>query len=267
MHRIIILVHFVAASAHRVQIARDAGRLLKLIESNIVLTRVEFQKVRNVMSIQYSLGIVRPSVVVSFLERIAHRFPVGRATDSQGHFCLERGLIENREYVVAVESFKLGVQVLLLVGLVNIGVQTNTVCVVGVQVLKLNSVPALDNVGLSESKALIGVNPCCFLIVDCQVRDRYCLEVEPKLVVTGLSLDIEVDDGFAHVKVAFAEAKLEIVFNFAQKFATTLSFRFLEGYVLVVAGVENGLIAQMLKDLLLALVGGYISIRFVVYHK
>jgi hypothetical protein len=71
----------------------------------------------------------------------------------------------------AMESLKLAVEVLLLVTGIGVGVQTDSVGVVEVEITKLHSVPPFANMSLFQHQplVLVKVGATEFLIVDCKV--------------------------------------------------------------------------------------------------
>jgi hypothetical protein len=71
-------------------------------------------------------------MVESSLNRIANCFPLLWASECQSHLRFQVRLVEHWEDLVAVEGFKLSVQVLILVTLVSVLVETHTVLVVSI---------------------------------------------------------------------------------------------------------------------------------------
>jgi len=57
VHRIIILVNIIVASADRIQVARDTRRLLKLIDSKLCFFE-KFRQLFNVVALQNTLNIL-----------------------------------------------------------------------------------------------------------------------------------------------------------------------------------------------------------------
>lgn len=118
--------------------------------------------------------------------------------------------------MVAVERLKLTVQVLLTVSLVRVSVKSNTVRVVGVQVLQLHSVPAQLDIWHFKFDFLVAVDIVArdLIVIDFQVSDRHTLEIEEKFTNAWLFLQEEVYDSLSKVVTAFVERKLEIILDF-----------------------------------------------------
>ena len=118
------------------------------------------------------------SQIVSFLDSVRDSAPVSWAQDDQAHLGLEIRLVETRENSESVEGLKLRVEVLLLVGAICEGMETDTVLTVWRQVAHLHCVPPLGKVRDLERDHLVleGLRADGHLsIVDLKVSDGQSL--------------------------------------------------------------------------------------------
>lgn len=106
-----------------------------------------------------------------------------------------------------MECLKLGVQVLLLVALISVGVQTHAVILVLAEIPQLNGVPAQQDIWLFKDDSLVlkdRVN-CHMLIIDGELTDGKSVAVEEKFVRLGFTVHVKVDDRISQVVLAFSE--------------------------------------------------------------
>ena len=117
---------------------------------------------------------VSHSFVKATLYTVPDRFPLAGAGDNETHLGFEVWLVKHREDPVAIKGFKLGVQVLVSVAAVRVGVKTDSVVVVLVQVSKLDGVPPLLQIRRVQvhSLSLEAVLPFGLAIIDTKVCDR-----------------------------------------------------------------------------------------------
>lgn len=179
---------------------------------------VKCQELLNSVSFEEETALGGSSFVASFL-RIRNRLPVSRASHTQRHLCFQIRLVKNRKDLVAVECFKLCVQVLLVVRAVCVGVQTYSIQIVRVQVTKLHSIPTLHNVRWVQIQALLAVNALILdqLIVYAEISNRQAVEVQEELIWLWVAFQIKVDNSFAQVVAALVQGELEIVFKFGKE--------------------------------------------------
>ena len=188
VHGIVVLKHKVGASTDSVEISRDLGGLFELIDRNLVFIIVQAEEPLDSGAFKYmtSTAVLIIADLVALLDSIADRAPVKRATDDEGHLSLEIRLVEAGEDSEAVESFKLRVKILLVVGGIGESVQTNAVFIVWCEIAELYGVPALDDVRDAEWDDLVlerlGTNRHSF-VIDLQISDGKGLRVNEKISV------------------------------------------------------------------------------------
>lgn len=98
--------------------------------------------------------------------------------DRERHLSFEVGLVEAREHTETVKGFELRIQVLLLIAVVSVSVETYAGSAILVDIPQLYSVPTEHNVGLFQRNSLVfegGFNGHS-LIIDRQLA--YCKSIE-----------------------------------------------------------------------------------------
>ena len=188
VHGIVVLKHKIGASTDCVEISRDLGGLFELINRNLAFIIVQAEEPLDSGAFKYMAAttVLIIADLVALLDSIADRAPVKRATDDEGHLSLEIRLVEAGEDSEAVESFKLRVKILLVVGSIGESVQTNAVFIVWCEIAELYGVPALDNISDAEWDYLVlerlGTNRHGF-VIDLQISDSKGLRVNEKISV------------------------------------------------------------------------------------
>ena len=152
-----------------------------------------------------------------------------------------------------MEGLELRVQVLLLVGGIGEGVETDTVLVVRSQVPQLDSVPSLDNIGWAQWDDLVLEAlraDCDGSVVNHEVSDCECLGVyEKRLVALGeWSLEVEVDHSVSEIVVTFLQCKLEVIFNFLDNRFAPVSLFAGQDYSLFEFLVDDNSVAKVLSN-------------------
>ena len=121
--------------------------MLELIDCNLAFIIVQAEEPLDSGAFKHMATIVLfIADLVALLNCIADCTPVKRATDDEGHLSLEIRLVEAGEDSEAVESFKLRVKILLVVGSIGESVQTNAVFIVWCEIAELYGVPALHHI-------------------------------------------------------------------------------------------------------------------------
>ena len=253
IHGVVVLEYLVGTSADRVQVRRDLGCLLEIIDSHLILILIELKEPLDSCAFKdVASAVIGIAQIIARLNGVGDSSPVGRAQYDKRHLCFEVGLVKAWEDPESMEGLKLRVKILLLVGAVLEGVETNAIFIVGGQVTKLYGVPALHHVSSPQGNHLIlealraaGAGP----IVDHQVGHGESLRVnEEVFVVVRLLLQIEVDDGVAKIIVTFLQCKLEVVFDLLDEslaFACLLLREDDGGFELA---IDDGIIAHMCHD-------------------
>ena len=146
VHSVFIGEDFVVSSTNSIQVTRNLGGLFVFIKGNSWFILVKVEESFYIMALQ-NLKTVFLGIFVANFNRVTYSFPVTGASNSQGHLSFEVRLIKAREDAETVESLKLGVQILLVVRLIHVWVETNTIFVIGVEVVELYSVPPECDMG------------------------------------------------------------------------------------------------------------------------
>jgi len=168
-------------------------------------------------------------------------------------------LIEAREDSVAVVGFELGVEVLSVVLLVDIGMQANLLIRVELEVPEGDGVPALPEKLVLEAEFVGGEigRVLAENAVDGVLRDGLGLEVEEKVsFVLGHRLQEELHRRVSCVAVAFAHAQPEVVHHFLD----VISFEYLlpistrNPFSLLLSSTSNFLLRKSSSEFLRAFV-------------
>jgi hypothetical protein len=201
------------------------------------------------MALKDSLTFVL-GVFISFFDRVRDSFPTLGTSDCKCHLCFEAWLIEHWEYMITMECFKLRVEVLLLVGSVNIWMKTNSVCVVNIEVADLDSVPSKSDVCFFQFYSLISIYRATrnSLVIDWEIGYCNSLEVNKEFPISWHFDKVEVHYRFADVVMSFVECELEIIFNFRYQFITLFSFSLLKCDILIVAWVKCNNVTKVFSN-------------------
>ena len=143
VHGIVILKNVIRSRTNSVQIRRDLGGLLELIDRHFVRVLIHVEEIVDVVTLEHSQSIA-VGLLVAFLEGVRDCLPVIGHSDNKSHLGLEIGLVKAREYLVAVEGLKLRIQVLVLILQVGESVQTRAVSVVLAEITDLDRVPGVE---------------------------------------------------------------------------------------------------------------------------
>ena len=86
-------------------------------------------------------------------------------------------MVKARENTEAVESLKLRVQILLLISLVHIGVEPDTICAVFAKIAELHSIPSYQYMRLVQRDSLVleSISSGNNLVVNCKLTNRQCV--------------------------------------------------------------------------------------------
>ena len=168
------------------------------------------------------------TIFVSLLDPVRNCLPILRADDCQRHLGLEVRLVETREHSETVESFKLRVQILLLVFCVGECVQSDAILVVRVHISELDCVPPLDHIRHGQAYLLsLKLTVLAFSVVDGQIGHGQSLQVDKQFsVICGGLGQVKVYHRVAQVVVSLLQRKLIVIFDlFNETFASVcLSF-------------------------------------------
>ena len=109
VHRVKVLEHLVGAGTNGVQVGRDLGCLLELVDGNVLaLIVIERNEPLNTGAFKNVLAVVgRITVTVTSLLGVTNCAPVDRAENDQRHLGLKIRLVEAREDAEAVECLEL----------------------------------------------------------------------------------------------------------------------------------------------------------------
>jgi len=136
-----------------IQVGRNARSLFELIRAHGIVVIIKVHEPDAVELFEHSLSMLK-CLLISCVDAIACHPPLLGTNDAESHFGLEAWLVEAREHAVAVEGLELTVQVLFVVGRVNVLVQTSPVLLVRREVFQAYDVPALLKVGHLHSYLL-----------------------------------------------------------------------------------------------------------------
>ena len=96
------------------------------------------------MSFQNKFTVLISPLKSSF-NTVADSFPVRRTCNYKSHLGFEIWLVKRWKYFITMESFKLSVQILILIRSVSICVKTNSVFIVSIEIFQLHCIPAKLN--------------------------------------------------------------------------------------------------------------------------
>ena len=270
IHGVIVLEYLVGTGTDRIQVCRDLVCLLEIVDSHRVLILIELKEPLDSRAFQdVSSTVIGVAQIIARLNGVADSSPVGWAQHDKRHLRLEVGLIKAWEHSESMEGLKLRVEILLVIGAVLEGVEANAIFIVWRQVTKLDSIPALHNVGSSKGDHLVleALRAArADSIVDHQVGHSKGLRVnEEVFVVVWLLLQIEVDDCVSEIIVTFLQRELEVVFNLLDEslaFVCLFSREDNCGFELF---IDDGIIAHVCHDKELLFIRWSILVRFDVF--
>ena len=152
----------------------------------------------------------------SSLGTIRHSNPSIWAHHDQGHLGFEARLIEAREDLLGVVSFKVCVAVLLVVAFVHIGVQANLVPVVATYPSQLDRIPSdfegaffKENLLVLETLRIWSESSC----IHFEISDSHGPVVQKQLTLSRHFPEIESYDRSSCIVVSLPQAELKFVFS------------------------------------------------------
>lgn len=149
---------------------------------------------------------------------------------------------------MAMEGFKLGVEVLLAVFAVSERVETDLVLIVWIDVSQRHCVPSNVHMWLLKGNllSLELILAWELLFVDLQLCDCHRLQVEEELSIIWGCFQIEVDYRVAEIVISLIQCKLEIIFDLLHQLFSLLSLFLRQGLSRLELFIDNRLAAEML---------------------